>query len=52
MKGNDFMKFIKGVVIGTMISAGMVMLYTDTMNTNKKKIMKKGRRVAKKMGII
>ena len=48
------MKFIKGVMVGTMISAGVVMMYADTigMNSSKKKIMKKGKQVAKKMGIM
>ena len=48
------MKFIKGVMIGTMISAGVVMMYADTigMKSGKKKIMKKGKQVAKKMGIL
>lgn len=43
------MKFAKGMLIGTMIVAGITMMYNDGM-FNKKKIMKKGRQIAKKMG--
>ena len=46
------MKFVKGIMLGTLISAGMMMMYTENSNMNKKKILKKGRQVAKKMGIM
>lgn len=46
------MKFVKGMLMGTLISAGIVMMYNDNMNTSKKKLMKKGKKMAKKMGII
>lgn len=46
------MKFVKGMVIGTLVSAGIVMMYTEAMATNRKKIMKKGKQMAKKIGII
>lgn len=46
------MKFVKGMIIGTAISAGIAMLYTESMGMNKKQIMKKGRKLAKKMGIM
>ena len=47
------MKFIKGMVMGSLISAGIMMMYNEN-NTgiNKKKIMKKGKQMAKKMGIM
>ena len=44
------MNFVKGMVVGTMISAGIMMMYTDGMN--KKNMMKKGKQMAKKMGIM
>lgn len=44
------MNFVKGMIVGTMISAGVMMMYTDGMN--KKNIMKKGKQMAKKMGIM
>ncbi len=47
------MKFIKGMMIGTLISAGVLMMYSEGNNMmNKKKMMKKGKQFAKKMGIM
>ena len=46
------MKFIKGIIMGTVISAGAVMMYNEMSEKNKRKIMKKGKQLAKKMGII
>ena len=44
------MKFTKGMIIGSMITVGIMMMYTDNMDT--KKMMKKGRQLVKKMGIM
>lgn len=44
------MKFAKGMVIGSMIAAGAILMYSENINT--KKIMKKGKQFAKKMGIM
>ena len=44
------MKFTKGLILGSMITAGIMMMYTENMNT--KKIMKKGKQLARKMGIM
>ena len=44
------MKLIKGILIGTMVSAGIWMMYNENM-INQKKVMKKGKQMAKKMGI-
>ncbi len=46
------MKFIKGVMIGGLLTTGLVMMYTETGMMNKKKMMKKGRQFARKMGIM
>lgn len=46
------MKFIKGVMIGGLLTTGLVMMYTETGMVNKKKMMKKGKQIAKKMGIM
>lgn len=46
------MKFIKGVMIGGLLTTGLVMMYTETGMMNKKKMMKKGKQFAKKMGIM
>lgn len=46
------MKFLKGVLIGTLISAGAMMMYSENMGINKKQMMRKGRQIAKKMGVM
>lgn len=46
------MKFVKGMVIGGMISAGIAMMCTEKMQPNRRKAMKMGRQFAKKMGIM
>ena len=43
------MRFVKGIIVGATIGAGIAMMYTEGM-VNKKAIMKKGKQVAKKMG--
>ena len=45
------MKFVKGMVVGTLVSAGIAMMCTETMSMGKKKMIKKGRQFAKKMGM-
>ena len=44
------MKFTKGIIIGSMITAGIMMMCTDNMDT--KKMMKKGKQMIRKMGIM
>ena len=46
------MKFVKGVMIGGLITTGLMMMYTESDMMNKKKIVKKGKQFAKKMGIM
>ena len=46
------MKFVKGMIIGTMLSAGAYMMYMESSNRTKKTIMKKGKQMARKMGIM
>ncbi len=46
------MKFVKGMVMGTLLSAGVVMLYNEKNMMKKNKMMKKGKQLIKKMGII
>ena len=45
------MKFMKGVMIGTMVTAGAMMMYSDSIDTSKKKIMKKGKQFLRKIGM-
>lgn len=44
------MKFTKGIIIGSVITAGIIMMYADNMDT--KKMMKRGKQLVKKMGIM
>lgn len=45
------MRFVKGMIIGTMLSAGIAMMYADNMGIDKKKMKKMGKQMAKKIGI-
>ena len=45
------MKVMKGMFMGALISAGVMMMYIDNGSMNKKKMMKKGKQFAKKMGM-
>ncbi len=45
------MKFVKGIILGTVLSAGVAMIYSES-SLNKRKIMRKGRKIAKKIGIM
>lgn len=44
------MKFTKGIIVGSVITAGILMMYADNMDT--KKMMKRGKQLVKKMGIM
>ncbi len=46
------MKFVKGVMIGGLITTGLVMMYADNDGMNKRKLMKKGKQLVKKIGIM
>lgn len=43
------MNFMKGVMIGSLITAGTMMMYSENLETNKKKMMKMGKQVARKI---
>ena len=45
------MKFTKGLILGSMLTAGVLMMYTEN-GWNTKKIMKKGKQMARKIGIM
>ena len=45
------MKFVKGLVIGGLITTGALMMWADDNNCSKK-MVKKGKRWAKKMGMM
>ena len=46
------MKFVKGMLIGSIVSAGLVIAYTEAMGKDSRKLMKKGKQMMKKIGII
>ena len=43
------MKFVKGMIVGTAIATGVALMYSDGM-MNKKRIMRRGKQLAKKIG--
>ena len=46
------MKFTKVLVVGGLLATGLLMMYNDTDMLNKNKMMKKGKKFAKKVGIL
>ena len=46
------MKFVKGLVVGGLITTGIMMMCTDTNTMYTKKMAKTGKRWAKKMGMM
>lgn len=45
------MKFTKGLMLGTILTAGAMMMYSEGIDSSKKKILKKGKQFMKKMGM-
>ncbi len=45
------MKFVKGMVTGMVICAGAAALYAECCNMDTNKMMKKGKKMMKKLGI-
>ena len=45
------MRFTKGLMLGTAITAGMMMLYSEGVENSKKKMIKKGKHFMRKMGM-
>lgn len=46
------MKFTKGLIVGGLITTGLIMMYNDTNSKDKNKMIKKGKQFAKKMGVL
>ena len=46
------MKFAKGLLIGGLITTGLIMMYNDNNMMNKSKMKKKGKQYAKKLGVL
>ncbi len=45
------MKFMKGIMIGTLISAGAIWMYNEASSMEKNKIMKKGKKFLQNIGM-
>lgn len=45
------MKFMKGMLVGSLISAGVIYMMSEN-DESKKKMIKKGKQFAKKMGML
>ncbi len=46
------MKFVKGMIMGGIVSAGAMMVYKEMNGRNRKQMIKKGKQFARKMGIM
>ena len=46
------MKLIKGMIVGGLISAGVTMMCSETLEPKKRKMVKMGKQFARKMGIM
>ena len=46
------MKFVKGIVIGGVATAGAMMMYKEMSGRSKKNMVKKGKQFARKLGIL
>ena len=44
------MKFVKGMIIGTMVATGVAIMYNDGI-MNKKRMIRRGKQLAKKLGM-
>lgn len=45
------MRFTKGLMVGTLITAGTMMIYSGEIDNNKKKMLKKGKQLMRKIGL-
>lgn len=46
------MKFIKGMIMGGIISTGAMLMYKEISGKSKKQMIKKGKQFAKKIGVL
>lgn len=46
------MKFIKGAMIGGLVATGIYMMYSENENNMRRKMMKKGKQMMKKIGVM
>ena len=45
------MKFVRGMIIGGLISAGVAMMYMDSNQNLKKRVKKEGKKILKNIGM-
>lgn len=45
------MKFIKGMMLGTIVATGVILMYDESMGKTRKKMMKTGKKFLKDMGM-
>ena len=45
------MRFAKGLMLGSLITAGAMMVYSDGIDNSKRKMMKKGKQFMRKIGM-
>lgn len=43
------MKFMRGMIIGSLITAGTMMMCSESVDSNKKKMVRKGKQFARKI---
>ena len=46
------MKFTKGLLVGSLLTTGLLMMYSESDMLNKKKMMKKGKKMVKNWGMM
>jgi hypothetical protein len=45
------MKFVRGLMLGTIVTASAMLLYSENVDDEKKKMIKKGKQFARKIGL-
>ncbi len=45
------MRFTKGLMLGTLLTAGAMMMYSEGIDNSKKKMVKKSKQFMKKIGM-
>ena len=46
------MKFLNGVMVGSLITAGAMLICSESVDSSKKRIVRKGKQFARKIGMI
>lgn len=48
-KEDSKMRFVKGILLGSLITAGTMMMYSDSLDENKKKMIRRGKHFVRKV---